>query len=304
MSLKVVVGAGPTGTAVARLLASSGERVRLVSRRGTAPNHPLIEAVASDATDAERLTDLTQGASALFNCAMPSYDRWPTDWPPLAEALLTAVEKTNADYIMLSNTYGYGRVSGPIPETQPIAPTTVKGRVRAQMWLDALTRVRVTEVRAGQYLGAGAASLYALAVAPLVLAGQPVSYPGNLDVAHSWSYTEDVARTLVAASEHDNAFGQAWHVPSTSDMSVRQLSERLADLAEAPAPNLTTMPDEEFERLCQTDSIMAETAEMRYLTDEPHVLDSTRTERELGVKPTPLDEVLTETIRTTSTPQP
>ena len=40
--------------------------------------------MAADATDAERLTALTRGAAALYNCANPAYHQWLTDWPPMA----------------------------------------------------------------------------------------------------------------------------------------------------------------------------------------------------------------------------
>ncbi|MFI0717696.1 NAD-dependent epimerase/dehydratase family protein [Streptomyces sp. NPDC021224] len=308
MSLHVVVGAGPTGSAVARLLAGSGERVRVVSRRGAGPDHPDIERVAADATDVEALVAAAKGASVLFNCAMPPYDRWPAEWPPLAAALLSAAERTGAAYVMLGNTYGYGAVDGPLTEDLPMAATTVKGRVRARMWADALAaheagRVRVTEVRATEYLGAGAASLYTLLVVPVVLAGQPVTYPGDLDAPHSWSHTGDVARTLVAAGRHEGAFGRAWHVPSTSDLPARLLTARLAEIAGAPAPVLDVMPQEELRRLGRADPVMAEIPEMRYLYQQPHILDATRTVRELGLGPaTPLDDVLAETVASGTAP--
>ena len=86
MSLHVIVGAGPVGSGAAKLLAERGERVRVISRRGSGPDHALIEKVSADATDAGRLSDLTAGAAALYNCANPAYHRWLTDWPPLAAA--------------------------------------------------------------------------------------------------------------------------------------------------------------------------------------------------------------------------
>src|SRR5271166_2929350 len=55
MSEHVIVGAGAVGSAAALLLAERGEHVRIVSRRGGGPEHPAIERVAADATDAERL---------------------------------------------------------------------------------------------------------------------------------------------------------------------------------------------------------------------------------------------------------
>ncbi|WP_433015678.1 NAD-dependent epimerase/dehydratase family protein [Kribbella sp. CA-294648] len=302
MSFSVVVGAGGTGRAVARQLAEAGEQVRLVSRRGTGSGHPGVEAVAADANDADRLTELTDGASTLFNCAMPPYDRWPTDWPPLAAALLTTAERTGAGYVMLGNTYPYGPVTAPITETTPMAPTTVKGRVRAQMWTDVLEaydagRVRGTEVRGSDFLGVDTLSVFNLVVLPGLLAGQRAAYPGNLDVAHSWTYIEDAARTLIAASRYDGAWGQVWHAPSTSTLPVGDLTRRLAEIAGAPEPQLVAMPAEELRKLGETDSIMAELIEMQYIDQEVHVLDSAHTERVLGVSATPLDEVLTETAK-------
>src|SRR4051812_47385246 len=43
MSLHVITGAGGTGSPTALLLADAGENVRLISRRGGGPQHPLIE---------------------------------------------------------------------------------------------------------------------------------------------------------------------------------------------------------------------------------------------------------------------
>jgi uncharacterized protein YbjT (DUF2867 family) len=79
MSLRVIVGAGPVGSAVATLLAAEGEQVRLVTRSGRGPSHPSIERVAADAGDAGRLRELTKGAVALYNCANPPYHRWPEE---------------------------------------------------------------------------------------------------------------------------------------------------------------------------------------------------------------------------------
>ncbi|TDD57787.1 NAD-dependent epimerase/dehydratase family protein [Kribbella antibiotica] len=301
MTFSVVVGAGGTGRAVARLLADSGERVKLVTRSGSGPEHPGIERIAGDATAVDWLTSLSAGATTLYNCAMPSYDRWPTDWPPLAAALLTVAERSGADYVMLGNVYAYGPVTGLVVEDQPSAPTTVKGAVRAQMWADALAaheagRVRVTEVRGSDFLGADTMSVYNLLVVPAVLAGVATSYPADLDVEHSWTYVDDAARTMIAAARHDDAWGRAWHVPSVSALPVRALSAELAALASAPEPQVTELTLVELARLGTQDPITAELLEMQYLVRAPFLLDSTHSEAVLGVTATPLKAVLTETI--------
>lgn len=301
MSVHLIVGAGVIGSTTARLLADSGTRVRLVTRHGSGPEHPAIERVAADATDTSRLIELAHGATKLFNCAMPPYDRWPAEWPPLAASILTAAESVHADYIMLGNTYGYGPVEGPVTPDLPMAPVSKKGVVRAQMWQAALAshdagRVRVTEVRATDYLGAAANSPFTMMVGAPVLAGSPVWYPGNLDAPHSWSYTGDVARTLIAAAEHERSWGRAWHVPAVSEAPVRELAALLADAAGKPAPQLHHMTLEKLHDLGRENSVIAEFPEMLYLYNLHNLVDYSETVKTLRVTPTSLSTVLAEMV--------
>ncbi|MEV5492635.1 NAD-dependent epimerase/dehydratase family protein [Streptomyces bobili] len=295
----LIVGAGVIGSTAACLLANSGIRVRLVTRHGSGPDHPAVERVAADATDTSRLVELAHGATKLFNCAMPPYDRWPAEWPPLAASILTAAERVGADYIMLGNTYGYAPVEGRVTPDLAMAPVSKKGAVRAQMWHAALAshdagRVRVTEVRATDYLGAAANSPFTMMVGTPVLAGSPVWYPGDLDAPHSWSYTVDVARTLIAAAENDRSWGRAWHVPAVSEAPVRELATLLADAAGKPAPQLHHMTVERLQDLGRENSVMAEFPEMLYLYNRRNLLDYSETVKTLRVTPTSLETVLAE----------
>lgn len=304
MSLKVVVGAGATGVPTALLLAEAGDQVRLVSRRGSGPDHPNVELVKADATNTGRLAEVARGAAVIFNCAMPPYDQWPALWPPLAASLLAAAEQTGADYVMVGNAYGYGPVDGPMTEGLPLATTTSKGRVRAQMWLDAKAaydagRVRATEVRAHDFLGPGAASYYTLTVQPAVLTGEKATFfPADLNAPHSWTYTTDTALTAIAAAGHEESWGRAWHVPSTADISVRQLTELIAAAAGNGPADLGTMTQDELAALATSNSVLAEVGEMLYMIERPAVLDSDETRRVLGVAATPLDEVIAEIVST------
>ncbi|MFG1828390.1 NAD-dependent epimerase/dehydratase family protein [Micromonospora chersina] len=300
MALHVIVGAGPVGTATARLLAERGERVRVVTRRGTGPAHPAIERIAADAADAERLTALTEGSAALYNCANPAYHRWPLDWPPLAAALLTAAGRTGAVLATVGNLYGYGPVDAPMTEATPLAATGTKGRVRNRMWADALAahqagRARVTEVRGSDYVGADGTSL-AMMVLPRVLAGQRVFLPVDWDAPHTWTYIPDVARTLVAAATDERAWGRAWHVPSAPAVPMRDLAGRAAALVGAPAPRLIRMPYPVLWVAGLVNPFARELRETAYQFDRPYVLDSTAATATLGVEPTPLDRLVKETV--------
>lgn len=300
MTFHVVVGAGPTGTATALRLAESGDDVRVVTRRGTGPEHDRIELVAADAT--LRLTGLAEGAATIINCAMPPYHRWPEETPALSDALLAAAEKTGAAYVNLSNPYGYGPIDGPQTPDLPMRPISIKGRVRARMYLDGIAaheagRLRFAEVRPGDYLGVGAVAMFNLMIGPQVLAGEEVVFPANLDVAHSWTYTGDVAATLVAVATSDLSWGRAWHTPQTSDIPIRDMAARYAAAAGVPLPPMREMTPLELHEQAVADPIMAEMTEVQYLYLRESVLDWSDTADAFGLEPTPLDDVLRELLR-------
>lgn len=290
MAKHLVIGAGPTGSATARMLAEAGDHVTLVSRSGRGPSHARITLRAAEAADANALVPLAGGAATIFDCAMPRYDRWVEEFPPLHAAALAATLASGAALITVSNVYVYGRVQ-PFRESSPFAPISTNGRVRAQMWQDALASgARVSEVRASDYLGPGAASLFTLMMLPALRAGGPASMPADLDAPHSWTFTDDVARTLIAAARSDASWGRAWHVPS-STASVCELSARFA-----PRAQVTRMSRAQFDAVAAGDSIAAKVAEVLYLVEEPAIIDSAETERALGVRATPLEEVVRATL--------
>ncbi|MGC9668066.1 NAD-dependent epimerase/dehydratase family protein [Planosporangium sp. 12N6] len=299
MSLHVVVGAGPVGTSVANLLADEGEQVRLVTRSGSGPVRPGIELVAADAADAARLRELTTGAAALYNCANPPYHRWRTDWPPLAESMLRAAEDTGAVLAITGNLYGYGQVNAPMTEETPLAATTRKGRVRIVMWRDALAahragRVRVTEVRGSDYIGARAASIFSAVILPAAAKGRTAWAPVDLDAPHSWTYTGDMARMLITAARDERAWGRAWHAPTNPALTVRELAQRYFRVAGRPGVKVASLPRATLYLLAPFNPFVRELIEMDYQFRAPFVLDSSAATRTFGLTATPLDEALVE----------
>lgn len=295
MALHVIVGAGPVGSATATLLADRGEQVRVVTRSGRGPEHPAIERVAADATDAARLSALAEGAAALYNCANPLYHRWLTDWPPLAAALLTAAERSGAVLATASNLYGYGEVAGPITADTPLAATHPKLKLRADMWRDALAaheagRIRATEVRASDYVEAN--SIFSIALAKPLRAGKRAYVPVPLDTPHSWSSIADVARTLTTAATTERAWGSAWLVPTNPPLTVRQLGARFAEVHGLPAAKVSELPYAILWSAGVFSPMMRELRTTRYQFTSPFVIDTAHTEQTLGLAPTDLDTAL------------
>jgi nucleoside-diphosphate-sugar epimerase len=293
----VVIGSGAIGAAVAMLLAERGHRVRVVTRSGSGPAHALVERVRADAADAGRLTELCTGAVAVYNCANPPYHRWASDWPPIAAALLQAAQRSGAVLVTTSNLYGYGPVDAPMTERTPPAATGTKGRVRAQMWRDALAaheagRLRATEVRGSDYLGPRAQSQLGDRVVPRLLAGKTVSLLGDPDAVHTWTYTGDMARMLITAATDERAWGRAWHCPSHPARTARDVVHELCRIAGVEPVAVRRLSPLLIRAAAPFVPLLRELPEVMHQHTRPWVMDSSAARDAFGLRPTPWPQLL------------
>lgn len=295
MSLHVIVGAGPVGSITASMLAHSGEQVRVVTRSGGGPVHPLIERVAADASAPQALEHAAAGATVMYSAGSPRYDRWVTDWPPLAASMLSAAEATSAVLVLVSNLYGYGPVHHPMVETDPLDAVGPKGRVRAMMWEQALAahehgRVRVTELRSSDYYGPRVLlSQMGERVIPRILAGKDVQVVGKADLPHSWTYIDDVARAVIAIGGDQRAWGRAWHAPSNPPLSQRQMIQALGIAAGMHGIKVGSIPPLALTMLGLFNSTIRELHETMYQFTQPFVMDSSAMTATFGLTPTPVE---------------
>ena len=328
MSLHVVLGKGPVGSTLTDLLVSQGHQVRVLSRSGGGGSSGggsgeggsggggsgggrsggggsgAVEHRAVDAADPRALTAATSGAAALYNCASPAYHRWAQDWPPIADALLTAAEASGAVLVIMSNLYGYGPVDGPMTEDLPLAATSVKGRVRAAMWEKALARheagaLRAVEARASDFVGPGVVDggYLGARVVPRVLAGKRVSIIGDPDRPHTWTALDDVAASLVVLATDERAWGRPWNVPSAPPVSQREAVAGLCRAAGVDTVKVASVPHLVIRGLGLAMPAMRELEEIRYQFVRPFVLDSRAFTETFGLAATPLEQTWTQTVQ-------
>lgn len=300
MGRHVVVGAGGVGRSVSRLLVADGHEVVLGSRSGSNAGLEGVEAVSVDVADTRALVRLAQGAAAIYNCVNPrAYHRWAQEWPPMAAGMLAAAEQTGAMLVITGNLYAYGAVDGPMTASTPLGATGKKGGIRRRMWLDALAaheagRVRVAEVRASDYVGpeSGAQSHLGDRVIPRLLAGRRVRVLGSADVAHTWTYVPDVARTLVAVGAELSAGGRAWMVPSNPPMTQRQALASIGERAGVDAPKVSTLSKRLIRVTGTASPIIRELGEVLPQFERPFVVDASETVERFGIEPTPWIDVV------------
>ena len=231
----------------------------------------------------------------------PAYHRWPTDWPPVAAALLAAAERTGAVLVTMSNLYGYGRPSGPMTPDTPLAATDVKGRVRIAMWTDALAATRpagcgsprrgrrtssARRCRGGSHLNRQLATLRK---------GRRAWVIGDPDALRTWAYLPDVGATLATLGTDERALGRAWHVPSNPPRSQRQALGDLAAAMHLPPVPVSGIPWPVVRAVGLAVPMMREIAAMRHQFDQEFVIDASATTATFGLTATPWDEVVAAT---------
>jgi nucleoside-diphosphate-sugar epimerase len=294
----VIIGAGPVGRAVAAVLAERGADVVLASRSGQGPDVAGARRAAVDAADGEVLSRLAEGAQVLYNCVNPPrYDVWAEQWPPVAAALLVAAERSGAVLAVTGNLYPYGPVDGPMVEGMPDAAPGKKAQIRARMTAEAFAlheagRIRAVEVRGSDYVGAPLGDhAHVPRVIPAALQGRTVRVIGSADQPHTWTDVVDVGRALVATAGTESALGRVWHAPSNPPRTQAEaVNDVLASVGRKPV-RVRAYPRPVLWAGGLFDGQLRELRETEYQFTRPYVMDSSAITAELGLAPTPWDEV-------------
>lgn len=309
----VIVGAGGIGQHIAVQAANAGHDVVLASRSGSGLTDALAAPLGAlrtarvDASDASALTALAADAGVIVNAVNPPYTRWPELWPPLAAAFLGAAEHSGAGLLTVGNLYGYGVPDAPLTEGSPVRPNGVKGRVRAQMWADALAahqagRVHATEIRASDYFGPGAGAevsqLNRFVLDPALAGKTPWQLTGDVRSPHAWTYLPDIAALAVALIGVDHggdAWGRPWLVPTEPGRSMTQAVADASQITGTPLRSPRPLPG--FVRAAaHLMPIVRELDEMAPTFATPYEVDTRAAQERFGLAATPWTQALTETI--------
>ena len=299
--LHVVFGTGPLGKWTARELTRLGRQVRMINRSGKADRLPeSIEVVASDAYDVKRNIAVTQGASAIYQCAQPHYYEWTQKFQPLQKAILEAAIANGAKLVIGDNLYMYGSPRGQIlREDSPVRPNSKKGKVRAEMAQAVLEAhekgiVRVAIGRASDFFGPEDHDLTGFAILP-ALKNKPVNLIGNIHQPHTFTYIADFGKLLATLGTRDEALGQVWFSPSNTPLTQAEFMKLIeTELGQSIKARVGGPLMLRFLGLFNCE--INETVEMMFEWMEPYVIDSSKVQNAFGLQPTPLKEAIKETL--------
>lgn len=301
MSVHVVTGAGPVGSTVALQLAEAGEQVRLLTRSGSGPEHPLVERRRVDVSRPDHLDEAFAGAAAVHHCIHGSrYDArtWRVELPLAERVVLEAAGRAGAVVVFPESLYSYGPVEGPITEDLPRAAATGKLGVRTDLLAQREASATPTvSVAASDFYGPLVRNAHAgERMVPTVLAGRTMRVAGSLDQPHSFTYVPDLAAAMVRAASRDDLWNSFLHAPTAPAVTQRRLVEMVAAAGGVPVPRTAAIPGRLMTAAGLVSRDMRELAETSYMFTAPFVLDSSRSEERLGLAPTPLGDGLAATV--------
>jgi nucleoside-diphosphate-sugar epimerase len=301
-AIKIVTGAGPVGWNVASQLANEGHQVRLLTRSGSGPAHPLIERLRADAGDPAQLHAAMKGADAVFHCIHGSKyteEAWQRELPRAETTVMSAAGEAGAIVIFPESLYAYSAPENVMTERSPRLASAGKRGVRTALLVArAASQTRTVSVVASDFFGPQVRAAHAGdRMVPLILGGKRVQVMGSADSPHSFTYVPDLASAMIKAAAVPEAWNSIVHAPTLPALTQRELAGAFATAAGVPAPRVGSVPGWIVKAAAIFSPEIREVAELLYQFQAPFVMDSTASEKLLDLSPTPLESAARATIQ-------
>ncbi|OAV43346.1 NAD-dependent epimerase/dehydratase family protein [Lewinella sp. 4G2] len=301
--MQVILGSGGSiARPLATALADYTDHVRCCSRSTHAlptKDGTRYEHLSTDLLDAPSVRKAVAGAEVAYLTAGLTYDAevWARDWPVVIDNVIEACSQEGTRLAFFDNVYALDPAEyGNMRETSPLAPTSVKGKIRQQL-LDTLWRahdagtIQLTVVRAADFYGPGISNSLANAmIFDKIGAGSTAQWVGDVDLKHSFTYTPDAGRHLALLGNDERAWGQSWHLPTTTDLtSVREWVATATEIASQPN-KLQRLPNALLWVLRLMNKDIKELWDVREQYQRDYYLNSSKFEETFGVSATPARE--------------
>src|SRR5690606_30593324 len=187
-----------------------------------------VEVRAADVRDVAAATEACRGAAVVYVCLNAPLREWPEQWPQLMHGAIEGAVAAGAALVYADDLYAYGLPRGALAEDQPAAARGPKGLTRAivagmPMEVHHSSKLRAAIGRASDLYGPGVTASFAgEQVFGRAVAGRSARLLGAADAPHTYTFVDDFARALVTLGEHDEAFGEVWHVPGAPPVTQRR----------------------------------------------------------------------------------
>jgi UDP-glucose 4-epimerase len=262
MSTLITGGAGFIGSHLADYLASKGEQIlvlddfssdnKIVSK--SLDNNELVKIVKGSILDQQLVDELMQSVTKCYHlAAVLGVERINSDPIKSLEVningtknVLNAAVKFNVRTLLASSSEIYGR--------NPVMPLTeesdrVLGSPKVARWsyseakaidefyafeLHKKNSLAVTIARLFNTVGPGQSGVYGMVLPRFIkaaLSGQPLQVYGDGSQSRSFCAVADVVEALDSLMNTSESVGEAYNVGSTDEISIKNLAQKVIDVA-------------------------------------------------------------------------
>jgi len=241
--MQTILGAG--GDDVSRFLAKELQQfttqVRLVSRHPEKVN-PTDQLMALDLSKKENVLKAIEGSEVVYLTIGFKYDVriWQAEWPLLIQHAIEGCLRYNCKLVFFDNVYMYDKNAIPnMTEESPMNPPSKKGKVRLQnvaLINDAIRNkgLKALIARSADFYGPSLKNgILNILVLENLAKGKKPYWQADADKIHSFTYIPDAAKATALLGNTDSAYGQIWHLPTSSErLTGRQFIKIATEMME------------------------------------------------------------------------
>jgi nucleoside-diphosphate-sugar epimerase len=237
--MHTILGAGgAVANALTRELLNNNETIRLVSRKAIQPAGKNITWKKADLLNYNELLEAVKGSTVIYLTAGLVYDKniWQQQWPVIMQNFINLGKETGARLIFFDNVYMYGLVNGPMLETTPYNPGSVKGEVRAKIATQLLDEAKAGNIHASIARGAdfygtdNMNSFVDMMVLDKYAKKQSAQWIGDPNKLHNFSYIPDMGKGMFLLGQNPESDNQIWHMPTAKPVTGQQFIEMAAGI--------------------------------------------------------------------------
>lgn len=304
--MQTILGAGGAiGVELAKALKNYTSNIRLVSRNPKKVNES-DELFKADLTQAQQVDAAIKGSDIVYVTIGLDYKTsvWQKQWPPLMKNIVDACIKYNSKLLFFDNVYMIGGDNiQHITETSPISPVSKKGQVRTQvdqLILDAMAAGKIQAIiaRSADFYGlAKDKSVLMEMVYKNLLKGKKAQWFCNAKMPHSFTYTPDAGKAVALLGNTPDAWNQVWNLPTDPrSLTGEEWVKLMATEMGSTKTGVQVVSKGMLKLVGIFVPILREFHEMAYQYDRPYFFDSSKFEKRFGIKATPYQEGIQQTI--------
>lgn len=298
MKTALILGVnGNFGSQMALALKAQGYKIKALIRNKTKAPKWLDEEhlTIGDATDRSKVLSAASGVDLIVYALNPSYQRWHIEALPLLEPAVSVVEELGIRLLFPGNVYNFAPTESLIDEAHAKNPITDKGEIRVAMETRLLKAseqgAKVTIIRAGDFIGPNAHSTWLDMILKEKKGQVKISFPHDENHIHFWSYLPDLCANAAQLMEKPQAAFEVWH---DTGLALSRADWQQAFDDNGQAVKFTNFAWWAFKLISPFVPLLKEVMKMKYLWEQPVILDGGKMKRALGdqYKATELTEVI------------